>query len=306
MATATLADLASVFHRRFLFNALLPTLVFTSLTAIVVVDRSAGLGRCSAWWTDLDGVSKALVVLAYAGVVWFLAAAVQSQWRAVVRLFEGYPAMALRRFLRRKLPGVNWAIPGVAWHHARMEHIDAHRLYRGYAEDHEEALLPTRLGNVLFASERYPADRYGIDPIYFWPRLYPLLPERFQVDLEEFLIEHEFPLVVAFEAALAATITGIAVLLSEGPPLMFIVCFGGGFIVAFAFYRLSIESAEEFGEQLRTAFDLYRDRLLEQWPTVADVRNEKDAFRQIQDFVVYGASPNWQSEQEAHQARRKV
>src|SRR3954451_16208119 len=53
------------------------------------------------------------------------------------------------------------------------------------------------LGNVLLAGERYPLERYGVDPIFFWPRLYPLLPEQFQRDYEEFVTEYEFPLVVS-------------------------------------------------------------------------------------------------------------
>ena len=47
------------------------------------------------------------------------------------------------------------------------------------------ATMPTRLGNVFRAAESYPADSrlYGMDAVFFWPRLYPLLPESLRVEL---------------------------------------------------------------------------------------------------------------------------
>jgi hypothetical protein len=93
------------------------------------------------------------------------------------------------------------------WDGAEDEGVepDAHEAYPRYplTED-EEDVLPTRLGNILLAAERYPLSRYGMDTIYFWPRLFPLLPEKFQNEYEEFILNYEFPLVVAFESMVAA------------------------------------------------------------------------------------------------------
>lgn len=46
-----------------------------------------------------------------------------------------------------------------------------------------ELLLPTRLGNVLRASEEYPYIRYGLEPITVWPRLWLLLSENTKKEL---------------------------------------------------------------------------------------------------------------------------
>lgn len=305
MGTQALTDLATLFRRRFLFNALLPTFVFTSLTVAVVVHSTSSLPDAAKWWTELDTFSKILVALVYIGGTWFLATAVASQWRGIVRLFEGYPAVALAE--RLHLP-----VPGRAWHQQRMLALrvgptaNAAEAYRLYPASHARSrILPTRLGNVLLAAERYPADRYGVDPIRFWPRLFPLLPERFRTDYEEFLIQQEFPLVIAFLSAVTAVLTGAVLLVTQGSPLLFVFCFGGGLLVAFAFYRLSESGARALGEQLRTAFDLYRDRLLDQWPTPADVRDEREAFALIHRFMLLGNPPDWEKPQDAHAARRQ-
>lgn len=69
-------------------------------------------------------------------------------------------------------------------------------------------------------------------------------------------------------------------------------------------YLLGLPAAEEVAEQQRTAFDLYRDRLLEAWPSVADITDEQTAFEDIRDFVLIGAPPSWDAAQAAHQSRR--
>jgi hypothetical protein len=303
----TLAQLAAIFRRRFMFNALLPTLVFGSLLAAVVIARVWSLRSFAVWWGGLDIFSKAVATLGYLAAVWFLAAAVASQWRGIVRLFEGYPAM---RAMRGKVPGMRWhAIRRrLLWEGDDERGIveDPDRAYSRYTllEDEDE-VMPTTLGNILRAGERYADSRYGIDTIYFWPRLYPLLPAQFQADYEEYIINYEFPLVVSFEALIVALLGAVVILLTGGSPILFGLVFGGGCVAALAFYGLSFASAEELAEQQRTAFDLYRHLLLEQWPTPADVRDEKAAFREIEEFIVGNVTPSWGAAQSRHHRRHK-
>ncbi|GII58683.1 hypothetical protein Pth03_70720 [Planotetraspora thailandica] len=299
-------QIAGSFPRRFLFNALLPTFVFVSLTTSLVAASLTTFVQLSTWWAGLDAITKIIVLLGYLATVWFLAAAVSSQWRGIVRLYEGYP---LRR-LSAHLGCEN--VPGVRWHAERMRDLlndldgsepDTVTAYYRYPNK-EENVFPTRLGNVLQAAESYPRDRYGIDTIIFWPRLFALLPEQFQRDYEEYVANYEFPLVVSFQASLATTISGVTLLLTGQSPLLYILVVGGGYISAYASYRFALSGAEELGEQQRTAFDLYRDRLLETWPTPEDVRDERDAFKTITRFVVIGGSPGWSHGQSRHRSRR--
>lgn len=316
----SLQQLAGTFPRRFLFNALLPTFAFVTLTATVLVASFASIRAASRWWTGLDNLSKIGVTLAYAIMTWCLAAAVASQWRNIVRLYEGYP---LRKAFKSRTPGVRW----------HQEHLDELQpslddvqgfdpqgpppavlppdvsvsfdsYYRYPTIDHRKDILPTRLGNILLAGERYSYDRYGIDCIIFWTRLWPFLPEQFQRDYEESLINYEFPLIVSFLAAASSMISGVALIVRQQPPLLFLAVFVGGFVLSYGAYYFSLSSAEELAEQQRTAFDLYRDRLLEAWPTVADIKDEKAAFRLIQRFVVDNRPATWNVSQSRHHARR--
>jgi hypothetical protein len=314
--TGVLAELSGVFQRRFLFNALLPTLIFATVLTALVVDSIVSLRALSSWWVGLDVVSKAVTVLAYVAAVWFLAVAVASQWRGIVRLFEGYPAV---RLLRGR-------VPGVAWHEARRRQMwrgtlepgaqlgadvaDFDAAYARYPmledeDNDEDPVLPTTLGNILLAGERYSVSRYGMDAIHFWPRLFPLLPEQFQREYEEFVINCEFPLVVAFQLLIAATAGGGVIAATGGSPLLFVLWFTGGSLLAYIFYVLSFSGAEELAEQQRTAFDLYRHRLLEQWPTPEDVRDEKAAFAEIQEFIVANQRPSWGQPQSLHRRRHR-
>ncbi len=109
MITGTLATLSTVFRRRFLFNALLPTAVFAGLLALVVIQNVSSMRIVGTWWGRLDVISKAVVLLAMSAAVWFLAVAVASQWRAIVQVFEGYPAVRL----------FGWNAPGIEWHKRR-------------------------------------------------------------------------------------------------------------------------------------------------------------------------------------------
>lgn len=309
MFPGALAQLSAVFTRRFLFNALLPTVVFgTVLFAVGVADFSS-FAKLARWWARLDVLSKAMVVLIYAAVMWFLAAAVASQWRGIVRLFEGYPA--------KKLLGDR--APGRAWHIAHRRRLwlgvdeedtppDPNLGYYRYPlledeERDEEEVLPTTLGNVLLAGERYAALRYGLDTIIFWPRLYPLLPEPFRTQFQEHLIEYEFPLVLAFMATATGWLGGALTLFAGGAPSLFLTVFAGGNLAGYLAYRLSISTAEELAEQQRTAFDLYRGALLDQWPTPLDVEDEKEAFHRIEDFIISNDAPAWAHSQQRHQRR---
>jgi len=317
MITEALQQLYGLFSRRFFFNALLPTFVFTSLTSATVVASGWSLTATSGWWDRRDLLTRLLLLLVYSALVYFLAAATSSQWRNIVRLFEGYPLLAVARRMSGPLHiSQSWpwsrsprllAVArrmsdplGVRWHRdrrrtlysdARGDESLAYYLYPTRRLD--DQVLPTRLGNILLAGENYANDRYGIESIYFWPRLYPLLPKEFQRDYEVSIIQYQFPLVVAFQAAVATMICSAVLLFTHAPAVVFVAALLGGTAVAYTAYNLALSSAISYAEQQRTAFDLYRNRLLMAWPSVADITDEKDAFLQIQDFVVLNLEPNW-------------
>jgi hypothetical protein len=300
MLSEQLQGLQTVFTRRFLFNALLPTLVALTINVVCLAVFSGGWPSVGRWWMDLDILTRAVAVLGYLAAVWFVAVAVAAQWRAIVRFFEGYPLRAIASRFHLPTPGVRWHQKNLRW--LRNEVARGEQAYYLYPRERwVDDVLPTRLGNILLAAERYPIERYGVDPVIFWPRLYPLLPAEFRQDYEEFVRDYEFPLTLAALASLTGAICGLGAFVTGQSPATFALAFAGPLIVAYAAYCLALPSAIEMAEQQRTAFDLYRGRLLAAWPTVADVTDELEAFGQITDFVVANAPAGWSV---AHERRR--
>jgi hypothetical protein len=305
MVTDALQQLAGLFSRRFFFNALLPTFVFTTFIVSTVAASWWSIKVAYEWWGQLDLFTRLLLILAYSALVYFLAAAVASQWRNIVRLFEGYLLKKVTNRLKMKWLGQRWHQEHMDQLVSEGEYEQAYRRYPYPSEGRRDEVLPTRLGNILLAGESYAEDRYGIDTIYFFPRLYPLLPQVFQRDYEASIIQYQFPLVVAFQATVATIICAVVLLITHSSAVMFAAFLLGGAVIAYGAYILSLSSAMEMAEQQRTAFDLYRDRLLTAWPSVADVKDEKVAFFKIKLFVVVNAPPEWDPQHRNYVKRRR-
>jgi hypothetical protein len=301
--TEAFQQLAGLFSRRFFFNALLPTFVFASLTTGVVALSGAHGPDVETWWGRLDLLTRILVALVYLALIYFLSAAVASQWRNIVRVFEGYPLRSLPERWQRRL--------GQQWHLDRMAELTGSdkgnpiEAYYKYPMTSGPHILPTRLGNILLAGERYASSRYGVDTIFFWPRLYPLLPAEFQRDYSELIIYYQFPLVVAFEAAVATAVCSVALAIAHVSVLVFLAVLLSGTAIAYGAYVLSLSSAKEMAEKQRAAFDLYRDLLLAAWPAVRDVTDQEQAFSEIGAFVVMGAPSDWEEPRDRFMRRRR-
>ena len=315
VTTEDLEKVQSLFPRRFLFNALLPTLVFGSATSAVGIQTTLGWSRAVSEWQPLDGFSKALLVGGYLAAVWFLSVAVASQWRSIVQLFEGYPVIWLWRKGERSRFVAQWfkdrPVPGTNSHYEERFFLDveqkAFEIYYRYPRDRDE-IMPTRLGNIIRAAENYPLKRYGLRSILFWPRLYPLLPETFQSEFEEYISAYQFPLVVAFEAAIFAMIAGVMLWTTRQPLSLLLASVVPAMLVSIGAYRFSLSPATEWAGHLRVGFDLFRGKLLDAWPTVADVRDEQEAFGLIEVFIAAGDAPgapipNWSGAQERRAKR---
>lgn len=130
----------------------------------------------------------------------------------------------------------------------------------------DSALLPTALGNRLRAAEEYPEVRYGLNAVVTWPRLWPLLPEAFQVAVGE----------ARGQVNAAVRIFGWGLLFCIwGVWAWWTIPVGGGLMLA-AWLR-ALSASEVYGNLLRAAFDLHRFALYEQlrWPLPEDTAEER-------------------------------
>jgi hypothetical protein len=183
-----------------------------------------------------------------------------------LRFLEGYwdgsPAAPLGRIgcarhrrLRRRLHVIVRTTPQSK--HEKRRWIRASRQLSRYPD--ERLLLPTRLGNVLRAAEAKAGQRYGLDTVTMWPRLYPHVPDPLARALQETRTQLDAyaSLCVSF---LVAGVVLAAVLLTDGPWLAVpALVLAAGWIA----YRAATTTAIKYGEALAVAFDLYRFPMLD-------------------------------------------
>jgi hypothetical protein len=155
----------------------------------------------------------------------------------------------------------------VQWHQARLTRLAQEHAYQtiyfSYPPPTRLAeVMPTRLGNILKSSEIYASQRYNLDPVLIWPRLYSLLPETASSALATLRSLIEFHLAVSVVAALFGVVSGVYLLLTGANPLEFLMCFWGSMFVAWIAYRSSLSSVTAYAEQVKAAIDLYRNALL--------------------------------------------
>jgi len=203
---------------RFRLVSLLPTVVL-------------GLFALALAWSGAPGsppdvsrvVAQAKGVTGWAGFLLALtllvaALIIEPFQLTLVRAFEGYWGESrIGRLL---------AAPGKAFHRARRDRLDriqqrggsdrqasaaaredAARKLRAYPP--ADALLPTKLGNLLRAGEHRAGSRYGLDAVTMWPRLYPMLSDKLTTGLNDF--RDQLDLAVRFcSVFLAATVISVA------------------------------------------------------------------------------------------------
>ena len=126
--------------------------------------------------------------------------------------------------------------------------------YRGLLRlmPRQDALgMPTRLGDILRAAERRPADKYGLDTIACWPALWLLLPAEAKTELVQARS--------ALDNAARTWLWGA--LFMVWTPWTWLAVPVAIVVPALAYYVGILTAATAFGELTVTAFDLYRFRL---------------------------------------------
>ena len=263
MLVDALDAVAGYLDRRLVLTVLLPTLVFWS-ALVLLIGGHVGWHRVLTWWQGLAGAQQWLLLIAAGAGAIFFASLLSVFTGSLTRLYEGYweaywPGRLLARVgkavQRRRHRGLD---PNNARHYAIRYYLFPRR---------PEDLLPTRLGNALKAAEQYPSDegRYGIDAVFFWPRLYMVLPEAMRDSLQNVRSSLDLTLITSALGWLYA-LTACCFLAVAGAANWYLwpAAVGGGVLVALAAYRGVVRSAVTYGELIRIAFDLYRGDLLTQ------------------------------------------
>ncbi|KAB8176796.1 hypothetical protein [Microbispora catharanthi] len=258
MLGTVVKEAGGLLDRRFFLNGLLPVLAFLGCCLLTVAAARGGVAGAVNAWQRQDVTIKIIHMLAFLVVALLAAAWLASAATTLVRLYEGYWPGLIGRPLRAL---------GLRWHRNRLAALDPvddrdyARLHTSYPSDPSE-VMPTRLGNILKNAELHPEDRYGLDAVVVWPRLYPLLPEEQRTALIAARTELEFFLTVSALAAAYSATSGIFLILAGADPGLFLLCHATGGVVALLAYRAALPSARLYGQQVKVTFDVHRALLL--------------------------------------------
>ncbi len=295
-----------------------PAVVFWGgavLTGVLAAGGPRRLAELSDW---LEGLGDALQLGVAVGGLCVVVASVIVVSRLTtpaLRLLEGYWPGCLSR-IRSKL---------IDRAHARLEKTElswqellAKRRTDGdLSSDDQDALavlelrlhrfpsdpsrlMPTRVGNILRAVESQPRDKYGLDGVSTWPRLWLVLPDSTRHEL----VAARQALNSAVGATLWSTLFAVLIpstllfvgLSNRWPAgVLLVVCAlsaSAAGCVAYTAIRWWMPArAEAFGYLVESAYDLYRLALYEQlrWPLPTDPRQEREAGREITEYLWRGS-----------------
>lgn len=177
-------------------------------------------------------------------------------------------------------------------------------------------VMPTRLGNILRASEMYAYERYRIEEITIWPRLFNVLPTEYIRTLEEkhnhfmFLINSAFLALSTALASLFFCLLGLPLLVSMpamqylSPKVAGFFTVGFDFVSPFGYflislallgfgyvmYEIAVNSARDLGAFICASFDLYRGNLLTQmnWYPPKTITDERILWDDLSRFLATG------------------
>jgi hypothetical protein len=128
--------------------------------------------------------------------------------------------------------------------------------------------LPTRLGNILLGFEGYSDRVYGIDAIFYWPRLWAILDKDIRGELSTAQAMTDSAVYISFVLYLGGLINLIQYViefygLRQGSAELSGIGLLGGTCLALAYliYRCSLRLQVTFGEQFKAVFDVFGDKI---------------------------------------------
>jgi hypothetical protein len=136
-------------------------------------------------------------------------------------------------------------------------------------------LMSTRLGNLLRAAERQSFNKYGLDAVICWSRLWMILPEAVKKDLQEARADLNTAARIWLWSFLFCGWTVLSVP-TRNPwatwPLLL------GLLSGWFAYRWAIAAASLYGELIEAAFDIHRQLLYQslRWTLPSDPNTERE------------------------------
>ncbi len=158
---------------------------------------------------------------------------------------------------------------------------------------------PSRIGNVIAAYEQYPDVRYGMDSVFYWPRIWLLVEKDTREEIDTPWAAVDAILYVAFATAVLAIVyLALALVSAVGSHFGFFgsfnfaaECFVAALVLMLVYLvclRLSIAGLVATGEKFKSVFDLYRSKLT----LAAADEEERATWKKLFGQLQYGVSEN--------------
>lgn len=145
------------------------------------------------------------------------------------------------------------------------------RIYPLNEKGEPEATHPTLLGNILAGYEQYPFLRYGMDSVFYWPRIWLVVEKEKKDEIDEQWSIADGVLLLSavsfFSALLWIVESVLAALCVFRFTLVAHVAYhllaaAGWILLGYALYRFSLPYHRDNGERFKAIFDLYRQKLV--------------------------------------------
>lgn len=311
-------NIVSVLGKNFLVANAVPACLFFLAHAAALEPTDLLTGYFAYIWSKMNSSpSDAAILLSISATLllvtsFFAALLLDTFSVSITKLFEGY--------VGQKWKCTRWLLDHYKKKHqerfqrrqceiGKMEQegeklLAEHELSRQYPSS-LDAILPTKLGNVLRASEDYPYKIWGIDSIHMWPRLIAVVPEghtKLLVDAQtalNFLLNISFlSIVFGLECLVWLGLLWVYPLgfVPQDPTRALLLAVGSA-ILARCVYVGALFSARWWGELIRTAFDLYRIDVLRQMKVnlpdqPVTFEEERELWEQVQESTFYADVPS--------------
>jgi len=276
---ATFIDKAlALLDRRFLVGYWMPAFLFGLILFFTAGWSLPWLGLTAEDYFALEGLRLSGITLGLLFLVTVFAYLLRAFTRPIIRTYEGYwPWRRLQTWgIRRQQKRLRHLrdMQLQAFHEKDRRRYSRLQIlfYRDYPSQ-AHRILPTRLGNVLRAAEDYSMSRYGLEGVFWWPRLEPLLPESLLTRLEAAFVGLIALLNLATLSLLYALLLLANLFLYWGGyvtinndfdewwlwPLVATIAL----VIAYVIYRGAVTQARAYGDLIRVAYDEHRFLILD-------------------------------------------
>lgn len=268
--------LALSFGRAFIVGGLIPSILFVVFALVIFGQYTLGLGGTNNVFEE----RPLGLIIALAVPLAFLILALNAM---VIKIYEGAPFLIknlLRVFLNKNLNIHKLLYEDLLSFRTEYEKTDDHgkknslaqavekewkRIYSQAGNNHlpmdKRRIMPTRMGNVFACIEEYPSIRYGMDGMFYWPRLVSVISDK----LAEVIGVENINFIFLLNLSLLSGVLGAAILVGTLSTYLDWINLGWSlFSVAlfYLFYRLAVGSLITMGELMKSGFDLYRHEIL--------------------------------------------